>query len=265
MELLDYLGVARFQGPDAAGFLQAQLSADIAALEPGHASYACYCSPKGQVYGLLLVGRRENGFHVAGSSGLLPAMLERLRMFVFRSKVEFAVDESSRVYGLLPQDPPPANGAFYPGASKAGYLIADSAAAAGPGGGFKAFEIRNRIAWLDGNTTGKFIPQMLGFEHIGAVSFKKGCYPGQEIVARAHYLGKVKRGPVILSADMDGTVTNGDRVELNQGEAWVSGSVVDSARDADGSTLLFIVTSAEADSPISQLRIGDRDYRCATM
>ena len=79
MELLDYLDIARFDGPEAADFLQAQLTADIGVLQPGEATYACFCSPRAQVFGLLLVRRLEDGFQVIGAIELLAGMLNRLR------------------------------------------------------------------------------------------------------------------------------------------------------------------------------------------
>jgi folate-binding protein YgfZ len=264
VELLDYLVAARFEGEDAPDFLQAQLSADIGALEQGDAVFACYCSPKGQVYGLLLVCRLENGFQVIGSTELLPAMLDRLRMFVFRSKVKFAMEESSSVNGLLPSETRPAANAFQPAGLKVRYVVTDVSEEAGSAVGFKAFEISNQIAWLDKNTTEKFIPQMLGYEQIGAVSFTKGCYPGQEIVARARYLGKVKRQPVILTAELDNRISNGERVALERDETWVNGTVIDSARDADGMSYMFVVTSAGPEPPIRAFRHGEHTYRCAT-
>lgn len=264
MELLDYLGVARFEGEDAQDFLQAQLSADIAALEPGGAGFACYCSPKGQVYGLLLVRRLAEGFQVLGAKELLPAMLNRLRMFVLRSKVAFSLQEPSLVYGLQPTDGVPSGDAFGPAGSDARYHVMNASGADEPSTGFKAFEITQRIVWLDANTTEKFIPQMLGYDQIGAVSFTKGCYPGQEIVARARYLGRVKRRPVVLSADIDFAVANGERLELRQDEGWTGGTVIDSARDSKNVTQLFIVTSAEPEPAVREFRIGEEVYRCAT-
>jgi len=90
MRPLPYLSVARFEGPDAGEFLQAQLSADIAALEPGDATFACYCTPRGQVIGLLLVCRQDDGYLVTAAAVLLQQILTRLKMFVLRSRVEFS-------------------------------------------------------------------------------------------------------------------------------------------------------------------------------
>jgi len=264
VEWLDYLGAARFEGADSAEFLQAQLSADIGALEPGGAGFACYCSPRGQVYGLLLVCRLENSFLVAGCAELLPSMLDRLRMFVFRSKVEFAMEGALRVYGLNSSEAGSMKGAFLPAGLRLGYLL-DSTSSATPSAiGFKALEIDSHIAWLNRNTTEKFIPQMLGFERIGAVSFTKGCYPGQEIVARARYLGKVKRKPVVLAADISQEFLGGERVELKREDDWVNGTVIDSAVDVEGITHLFVIAPSEPEAETREFRYGGQVYRCAT-
>lgn len=264
VELLDYLAVARFEGADASDFLQAQLSADIDALEPGHAGFACYCSPKGQVFGLLLICRLENGFQVVGARDLLPSMLDRLRLFVFRSRVEFALEEDSAVYGLPHPESGPAEGTLFPAGPNVGYLVTDTPLATEPAGEFRALEIRNQITWLDKNTTEKFIPQMFGFEQIGAVSFTKGCYPGQEIVARARYLGKVKRGPLILTAEVDREILGGERLQLKRDEKWVKGTVIDCARDTAGMTYLFIIAPSDHGAQTTEFRYDGQVYRCAT-
>jgi len=265
MEELDYLDIARFDGPESADFLQAQLTADIGVLQPGDATYACYCSPRGQVFGLLLVRRLEDGFQLVGASELLAGMLNRLRMFVFRCKVEFALDETLSVYGLWPAEYDSAEGAFHPEGSSLKYLVAESGlAAAGKETGFKAMEIINQVTWLSNETTEKFIPQMLGFEQIGAVSYSKGCYPGQEIVARAHYLGKVKRKPDILKVEKELQVPAAERVELRRAGEWLSGTVVDSASDGNGSTQLFVIASAVPEGTTQEFKYQDLTYLCAT-
>ncbi|MFC1689696.1 YgfZ/GcvT domain-containing protein [Pseudomonadota bacterium] len=265
MEALDYLKTAHFTGEEAEGFLQAQLSADISELQPGNSTFACYCSPRGQVYGLLLVCRTEDEFLVSGSADLLPGMLQRLRMFVFRTRVEFALDETRVVYGLQAQDPASDNQVFTPGATGLRYMITEPHLdVSGGGRSFRAREMINQVSWLSAETTEKFIPQMLGYDQLGAVSFTKGCYPGQEIVARAHYLGKVKRKPVILTVKEELSVAALQRVELNRDEAWVKGTVIDSVIDDQGSTYLFAIAPADPEGPVSQFKLGEQVYRCAT-
>ena len=99
MTRIPYLSAARFSGDESGSFLQAQLTADIAALEDGSATFACYCTPKGQVLGLLRVQRSGDSYLVAGDSRLLPGILQRLQMFVIRSRVEFALADDLAVWG----------------------------------------------------------------------------------------------------------------------------------------------------------------------
>ncbi len=266
MTPLSYLSVARFHGHEASDFLQAQLSADIAALQPGEATFACHCSVRGQVFGLLLVHRREDDFLVAGASVLLSGMLNRLKMYVFRTKVGFSEQPELAVFGVAPGEEEPEIGATRPDSTDLAYGFTDrvedkETAAAG----FRAIEISRGITWLAEETTEKFIPQMLGFDRLGAVSFTKGCYPGQEIVARARYLGKVKRGPVIVLTGEQLDVQAADRVELRREGAWSNGTVVDTAPAEGGEgSWCFIIAPVEPETAPDELKVGERTYRCAT-
>lgn len=265
MVVLDYLAAARFSGEEATQFLQNQLSADIAALSPGDSAYAAYCTPKGQVIGLLLVCRLESGFRIAGSSALLPGILARLKMYVFRTRVEFTPDPDLAVLGGSGVEDSADGGVFRPGPE--GLAYAFSPVEPGPAGSaeaFRALELDRGVAWLGAETTEKFIPQMLGYDRIGAVSFSKGCYPGQEIVARAKYLGRVKRKPVVVRTKEPLEAAPSEHVELLRGEAWSQGVLVDSAA-SDGGTVLFVVAPDEPGAATSSVRYRDRDYLCATM
>jgi len=262
---LNYLSVARLHGPDAGDFLQRQLSADVAALAPGDACFACCCTPKGQVLGLLLVCRKDDEYLVTGSAELLPLILARLRIFVLRSRVEFSVDPDMRVFGTESSSGQPGNATFQPAGLGLNYRFArEPETPEQPGDSFKMAEISRHVAWLGTETSEKFIPQMLGYDGIGAVSFSKGCYPGQEIVARAKYLGKVKRKPVVVQTVEPITVNPADHVELLRGDSWTQGVVIDSTPAGNG-TLLFVVAPAEPEINPVELRHGERLYRCATM
>ena len=263
---LDYLSVARFHGPDVGEFLQAQLSADVAVLEPGDATFACYCTPRGQVIGLLLVCRQDDGFLVAAAAELLPRILTRLKMFVLRSKVEFSLQSGITVCGAGPGEDISVPEAFQPDGLPLHYLFPENADTADDRSErFKALEIRSRITWLGLETAEKFIPQMLGFDQIGAVSYTKGCYPGQEIVARTRYLGKVKRRPVIVQTQEALQINPAERVELRRGDEWSGGTVIDSVVSDEGGTVCFVVAPGEPDTGVEELRYQDRSYRCATI
>lgn len=266
MQRLDYLKAARFSGPEAGDFLQAQLSADVGALDIGDATFACYCSVRGQVFGLLLVARDENGYLVAGSKDLLPVMMQRLQMFVFRAKVEFAVDEVLSVYGSLETVASAGAQLFVPGSAGLGYVFSEEAPDDGTDAQqpFRREELLRQVSWLDERTTEKYIPQMLGFDQLGAVSFSKGCYPGQEIVARARYLGKVKRKPYVVSITAETPIESGERVEIQKGNQWSNGTVVDSFPNGDEPGVLMIVAASEPEEPVAAVRFQDILYRCAT-
>lgn len=247
VKTIPYLAVARFSGVDAGAFLQSQLSADVSAASASEVVPACYCTPKGQVLGLLLVGRDGEDFLVAGKRSLLPGILRRLRMYVLRSKVVVSEAPDLAVSGSPGPD----------------YRFVEAADKRSVDETWHADELRAGIAWLDAGSQEKFIPQMLGFDRIGAVSFKKGCYPGQEIVARARYLGKVKRKPLVLEVRGAPAMEPGDRVRLLRGDAWSDAVVVDQAPDGD-SRVVFTVTQ-EGETPVERIAIGDDDYRCATI
>ena len=247
---IPYLAVARFRGAEAASFLQSQLTADIGALGDGAATFACYCTPKGQVLGLLRVLRQGDDYLAVAASGLLPGMLQRLKMFVFRTRVEFALANELVVLG----SPGP------------GYRVAP--AGDGQDGDvehWKAGELRAGVAWLGAGSSEKFIPQMLGYDSLGAVSFTKGCYPGQEIVARARYLGTVKRKPLRLEVAAEIAPAAGDKLPVRRGEEWSDCVVVDSARDGAGRTVVFGVARADGEGQASEVEIGGARYRCATI
>lgn len=274
---LPYLAVARVAGSDATAFLHAQLSADVAAIAEGEGGFACYCSPRGQVFGLLLVCRRGSGFLLAGASGLLPGILQRLRMFVLRARVELALADELMVFGLDDPVDPAAGDAVHTAAGLDYAIAALHDAPRGTpeaaAGAWKAAELGHGVVWLEPATSERFIPQMLGFDRLGAVSFTKGCYPGQEIIARARYLGKVKRKPLrLLLQEGDasarlaaGAAEIGSTLGLAAGAERLEATLVDHATQPEtGHALLFVVAPETAES-VQSVEFGGRNYRCATM
>lgn len=264
------LAAARVNGADAAEFLHAQLSADILALPDGGATFACYCSPRGQVYGLLLVRRSGGGFRLVADGELLPAMVERLRLFVLRSKVELEIcrDLSVTVAAAVPPEDPSTLDFQPPGLDIHYRLTPAGAASSFSSTAAKELELRRGIVWLGPATTERFIPQMLGLDRIGAVNFKKGCYPGQEIIARARYLGQVKRKPLLLRIAGAPGLAPGTAVELLDGEDSRPGTVIDSVPlegPVDSSETLAFVVSAVPSQAVTRLEYADSTYRCATI
>ena len=251
---LRYLSAIRFFGPDAGSFLQAQMSADIDALEDGQSTFAAYCSPQGKVFGLLLIGRHDDDYTVLGSAQLMPSIVHRLRIYIFRSKVEIESLDKLHVCGVLPSQPgDPASPVFSPGSRPLSYaLVSEGTHSDEATERWRQSELSHGVAWLDTNTTEKFIPQMLGYDQLDAVSFTKGCYPGQEIVARTYYLGRVKRKPLLTTIVGQAVIENGSRVQIQYETATVNGTLLDSAPAGTENTLLFIITRVEDEQkPVS--------------
>lgn len=263
---LRYLSATRFSGPDAGSFLQAQLSADIAVLEDGQSTFAAYCSPQGKVFGLLLVGRHKDHYMVVGSALLLPSIVQRLRIYIFRSKVEMKSLDKLQVYGLLPDHPDdPASPVLAPGNLPLRYVIVTEGTQADEAiDAWRHSELSHGVAWLDANTTEKYIPQMLGYDQLGAVSFSKGCYPGQEIVARTHYLGKVKRKPLLTTIMGQAVMESGSRVQIQYESEMLDGTLVDTAPAGTENTLLFIITRVEDEKKPVSITHDGQSYSSVT-
>jgi len=251
---LPYLSVARFSGADAGSFLQTQLSADIDALDDGQSTFAAYCSPQGKVFGLLLVGRERDSYLVIASAQLLPSIIQRLGIYVFRAKVEIELLEGKQICGVSSSHIDDFSGSVLaPEHIALRYAIVspviESDDESEP---WRHKELSLGVAWLDANTTEKHIPQMLAYDELDALSFSKGCYPGQEIIARTHYLGKVKRKPLIITVCGQASIESGSRVEIQYGDETVNGILVDTAPAGTENSLMFIITRVDEEKkPVS--------------
>ncbi len=269
MIALPYLGVLHFAGADAGTFLQAQLSADILALAEGESTLAAYCSPKGQVIAVTLVNRQADAWHMLLSSSLLAGLEQRLRMYVLRSKVDITASGQATVYAVpgAATVAPETDIIRLPGLDLQ-YCVADAGVpASNPSTSASAgqlqlqspahwhrHELSQGLSWLNPASSERFVPQMLGLERLGAVSFSKGCYPGQEIVARARYLGTVKRKPLIVETDNSPGLTAGDAVMLQtRAGGETEAVVVDVATADDLPAMALLVTSLEPSEEISAL------------
>lgn len=222
---LAHLGLIECLGEDAKSFLHNQLTSDINHLELACAQHSAWCTAKGRMLASFLLYRTDSGYRALLSADLLATIQKRLQMFVLRSKVKIAdlsgTHESIGLAGphaaaALTQAGLPAPGrrlealAFADGmvirlddtryivsvaSTAAAPLWTALAASARPAGTpvWQWLDVQAGIPLITEATKEAFIPQMTNFDKIGGVSFHKGCYPGQEIVARTQYLGKVKR------------------------------------------------------------------------
>ena len=223
-------GLLSVTGKDAREFLHAQLTNDVLNLAPDRAVLAGWCSAKGRLLATFLVIPSPQGFLLQLARDLAPAVAKRLSMFVLRSKVTIA-DESDAwtqdgVWGMDWNKTGVTweNGRATVEVEKGRYLQLSPAPLAEPTAPESAWtlqEIHAGRPFITGATQDQFVPQMVNLEKLGGIDFQKGCYPGQEIVARAQYRGQVKRRMVRLPAPAG--------VEIRPGQEFNGGTVVDSA------------------------------------
>ena len=215
---LPHLGVIRAEGEDAAKFLHGQLTQDFSLLGLSEARLAAFCSAKGRMQASFVAFKRSHSeIWLVCSRDLLPQTLKRLSMFVLRAKVRLS-DASADValYGLageslralLPGEHQPWSrdelGAgsvvhLYPADGVPRALWLAPAGTPAPAGAAMKHEdwlwgeVRSGVATVTQPIFEAFVPQMLNYESLGGVNFKKGCYPGQEVVARSQFRGTLKR------------------------------------------------------------------------
>lgn len=222
---LTHLGIIDVAGVDAGAFLHSQLTSDVKHLGPDAVQHSAWCSAKGRMLASFLVFRSAATYRLQLAADLMAPISKRLQMFVLRSQVTIA-DRSGReqligvsgpqaVIALEKVGLPAPEMAMTSAPFAAGIvvrldstrfeIVVDGNAApnlwprllahARPVGtpAWQWLDIRAGVPLITRRTAEEFVPQMADFERLGGVSFHKGCYPGQEIIARTQYLGKVKR------------------------------------------------------------------------
>jgi len=265
---LPYLSAIRFSDVDAGTFLHSQLSADVLGLSNGQSTFACYCEPKGRVLALMLVCRIDEDYYIIMSAALVSAVTERLKIYLMRSKVSIDVQDSLAVMGMVATDgaqplsgtqisiPQPDSDACY--VLMAEQLASDIDPVALDV--WKLSELTRGITWLCPETSGAFLPQMLGFEQLGAVNYRKGCYPGQEIVARTHYLGKVKRHPRLLSSAQAVCPQSMDKIQILSADEQFDALVVDCVNQQQDRSSLFCVTRMDPELAADNIKYLDQIF-----
>ncbi len=253
---LEQYGLLLAAGEEARAFLHAQLTNDVESLAAGQARYAGWCSAKGRLLATFLVIPHAGGFLLQLSRDLVPAVMKRLPMFILRSKVKLSdVSDQWTQYGTwdsgggeplavgesdgavtvriepdrsLVLAPESASSRFSPNVSSEEWMLAEVRAG------------RPRIAQA---TQDQFVPQMVNFELTGGVDFRKGCYPGQEIVARAQYRGAVKRRMYRLRG---APLQPGQELFSDDTPGQASGTVVNAAGDESLAVLQTAAVDAKA-------------------
>ena len=259
------------QGPDAAAFLHGQLSQDVSSLDEHHARLGGYCSAKGRLLASAWLMRpAPETVWLWMDASVQATTLKRLSMFVMRSKLTLRdLSDSSTAVGLVGTsaaralapgsadaltapwqsglvdglaDEGPAMLVRLPdvlGATRWCWLGPQSRAAtvvervgALPEGSWAWLEVMSGVPRIEARTADQFVPQMINFELVGGINFKKGCYPGQEIVARSQYRGTIKRRLFLVHAQA--ALSPGQEVFSDEDPGQPCGMVVNAAKRPEG-------------------------------
>ena len=216
-DLPGFLTPIRIEGADAAGFLHGQFTTDVTGLAAGQAGLSAWCDHKGRVITTFILARLDDAFLLLLPGTVKEAFVKRLKMFVLRAEVQ-VVDAGAETE-IIPSVP------RLPGMDE------DASETA---------FIRQGIPLLHPATSGRFLPQELNLDNLDAVSFSKGCYPGQEIVARLRYRGAVKRRLCHATTDNKIRLEPGAALRPGGDERNI-GTVVSSAISSKGQELLIVL------------------------
>ena len=264
---LSHFRLVRFFGAESQSFLHNQLTCDVAALESGKSTYGSYCNPKGRVLATFLLWRTGDEFFMQLPSSLREPIQKQISKYILRAKVKVA--DASPDWTLI--------GVVGTGAAALVQRVAGGETVIKlPGERYEIAVTRGKDQailaalasetekvspehwdWLDIRagvpvilpaTQEAFVPQMLNLDLIGGVSLTKGCYPGQEIVARMHYRGTLKQRMYLANVAGSDSPQPGDKLYSPDFGEQACGTIVNAARSPEGgSDVLAVIQIASAE------------------
>ena len=278
---LPHLGIIRAAGSDAASFLHNQLTNDVLLMKEGQSRLAAFCNAKGRMQASFVVYKRSaEEVLLICRKDLIAQTVKRLSMFVLRAKAKLSdASEEFQMFGLAGDAAlATLNGAstdawqrhavgtadvltLYPalGQPRAFFIAPkDDVAPTGPAMSadlWQMGEVMSGIAWVELATFEAFVPQMLNYESVDGVNFKKGCYPGQEVVARSQFRGTLKRRAFIAQSPV--AMTAGQEVFSSLDSTQPCGLVAQAAND-DASHVAVLELQLSA-TENSTLHLGTAD------
>ena len=254
--LLKHLGVISVSGDDAQVFLQSLLTNDIKLLNINDSQYTSLCTPKGRLLAFFLIIRtNENTYRLILPHSLCESIKTRLSMYILRSKVSLAnTSEEFTCIGLTQNKPTlPIKTSYHtlPSIFHRGIVISSTTEVdflcsslikqqyqpMSPTY-WEWLDITSGIAKIELETQEKFTPQQLNLDITKAVNFQKGCYPGQEVVARLHYLGKASRRLFTAKANTSVLPDTGSKVMTNEGQ--VAGHIVSTQQQGQDALVCLV-------------------------
>lgn len=267
---LPQLGVLQIEGEDAQSFLQNLLTNDVNALAINQGQLSGFCNTKGRLFATFLLVRRDDGYQIILPKAMGQSLQQRLTMYVLRSKVTIVdISDNTACIGLYQTKSEPISGLNFPtenyqcstedsnlvlklpspqsrylvfsplekvdalltNLSEHAQLVNQSI--------WQRLDIEAGLPMIYPESKEKFTPQQVNFDLVGGVSFSKGCYPGQEIVARLHYLGTPSRRMFAAEAQTNEFAEIGS--EITNADGNIAGHVV-SAQQPDTNTLKLLIS-----------------------
>jgi folate-binding protein YgfZ len=252
MVSLLHLRAYRISGDDASSFLQGQFTNDVNLVSADQAQLSAYCTPKGRMLAIFYLCRWQNDYVLICPADIAESFMQRLKMYIMRSKVSIAEASDEVLLGIIDPEQTLPSQIFssscvttddtdkqhsyvaactddylcftLPGPSNRYLMLCKSDASdeitqslqkiehVFPESVWKQMDIMSGLPFVDADTQELFVPQMTNMELIEGVSFSKGCYPGQEVVARLHYLGNANRRMFQFSCHSDKDLTTGEDI-----------------------------------------------------
>ena len=287
---LSWRSQIEISGADAKDFLHGQFSNDLMALDGSNTQLSSYSTPKGRVLALFRISKLGERYLLDCPADVAQAFVKRLSMFVMRSDVSIKLMDSERVsigvFGETAAELLERHGAGAPETNHIRVSEADIVVTAVPAatphfvvsGPVEAMQtlwlslqsdgasVQTADDWKLGllqagqpevysDTSESFVAQMLNLQLVDGVNFKKGCYPGQEVIARLQYLGSLKRQMFLFETEAEQTLSPGDAV-MAEGSEEPAGEIVDTAKQGGRTVLLAVMKVAVLESAAS-LTAGD--------
>ncbi len=285
------LSVLAVSGTDAAQFLQGQSTCNIKQVTDAAGSFGAFCTPQGRTVCTFFIVKQQETFLLVIASDLQPKVIKRLQLYILRSDVQLHdTQQDYKLFGFLCPDSVPA-GIDLPdrqfavshgqqglcinlsearrrflcivlAASATDFqagLIENAAASIGNAADWQYWDMLAGIPWLNCATSEQFTPQMINLDLLHGISFNKGCYTGQEIVARTHYLGKAKRHMYLALSNaallpQPGTAV----VDISESQPQPIGTVITACQRAGKIVMLVVLPIAHAAS--EDLALENRNH-----
>ena len=270
---ISHLSVLKVTGIDAAQFLQGQLTCNINNLSESTSFYSAFCNAKGRTITTLLIYKKNDAYFIVLPTDLTDKVITKLRMYILRSavKIQNATDElcligltssSTTILPSLPKNQFEISQSTIKFSSRNNryliinpvteisalwtQLIQNHKVTAINSSTWKFQDISEGIPWLNLATSEEYIPQMLNIDKLGGISFDKGCYTGQEIVARTHYLGKAKRELFLAECHPTAMLEGSIQIVINNSEQAI-GKVLSTQSNDKITRMLTVMQNSDTE------------------